>query len=93
MVTKIYNPVKNPMQSGKGKSDSWLLEFDRKDARYIDPVMGWTGSSNAKQQLRLEFNSKGDAIAYAKRKNIEYQLVEPETSTYNLRAYSDNFTN
>ena len=74
---KIYIPNKNPMQSGLGKSQKWILEFETKDPTK-NPLMGWESSSDTYTELKLEFSSKESAINYAKRKKINYEVVEPK---------------
>ncbi len=66
---KIYSPAKTSMQSGKGKLEKWILEFDREDLEK-DFIMGWNSSSDTKKQIKIIFESKDEAIAYANKKNI-----------------------
>ena len=68
MVARIYKPSRSAMQSGKGKSESWLLEFESDAPRTTDPLMGWTSSGDTRQQLKLSFETKELAIAYADEK-------------------------
>lgn len=91
MSAVIYQPVKNPMQSGYANSQHWLLELDRTDSRFIEPVMGWTGSSDTTTQLTLSFATKDEAIAYAKRNEIEYQLLLPKSRKIKPKSYAENF--
>ena len=70
---KIYIPTKTAMQSGRGKQKKWLLEFETRDAK-AGPLMGWDASDDTLNQVKLEFNSKENAIEYAKSNNIEYKL-------------------
>ncbi len=88
---RIYQPIKNPTQSGKAKN-YWVVEHKPEDTRTIDPLMGWTSNSDTKQQLRLNFNTKEEAIAYATRKGLPYQVIPPKKPTLKLQSYSDNFT-
>ncbi|MBL0317966.1 MAG: ETC complex I subunit [Alphaproteobacteria bacterium] len=90
----IYQPVKNPMQSGKaGMGQCWLLDYEEphEDARFIEPVMGWTGSSNMQKQLKLRFDTKEEAIAYAERQGYRYTVREPKARKLIKRNYADNF--
>ena len=77
MFAKIYRPAKNAMQSGRGKLNTWLLEFTPSMARRPDPLMGWTSTKDTKTQVRLKFDNKDEAIAYAKRQGIPFQVSEP----------------
>ena len=89
---KIYIPNKNPMQSGLGKTDKWILEFETKDPTN-NPLMGWESSSDTLSELRLEFSSKEMAINYAKKKKIDYEIIEPKRRKIIKKSYADNFFN
>ena len=81
MSAKIYRPAKTAMQSGKAKTNLWVLEFDQEKPRTIDPIMGYTSSGDMKQQLRLTFENAEQAIAYAERNGIEYRVIAPKEAT------------
>jgi hypothetical protein len=87
---KIYIPNKNPMQSGIGKSNKWILEFETKDP-IRNPLMGWEGSTDTLTEIRLEFSSKELAINYAKKKKIDFELIEPKKRKTVKKSYADNF--
>ena len=87
---KIYIPNKNPMQSGLGKINKWILEFDTKDPTK-NPLMGWESSSDTYSELKLEFSSKELAINYAKKKKIDFELIEPRKRKTVKKSYADNF--
>ena len=87
---KIYIPNKNPMQSGLGKINKWILEFETKDPTK-NPLMGWESSSDTMGELKLEFSSKISAINYAKRKKINYELIEPKKRKIVKKSYAENF--
>lgn len=91
MVARIYRPAKTAMQSGQGKTKLWHLEHDLEAARGVEPLMGYTTSSDMKQQLRLRFASKEEAIAYAERHGIAYRVLEPKEPARRKMSYSDNF--
>ena len=91
MVAKIYCPAKIAMQSGQGKSDTWVIEFERTAPRTIDPLMGYTSSTNMMSQVRLKFGTKEEAIAYADRNGLAYRISEPRQRKRRPVAYSDNF--
>lgn len=90
-IARIYRPAKTAMQSGKAKTRDWMLEFEPASARTIDPLMGWTSSSDMNGQVRLNFESREDAIAYAERHGIAFRLHEPQSAPLILKAYADNF--
>ena len=77
MAARIYKPAKTAMQSGSARSQDWVLEFEPETPREIEPLMGWTSSGDMKSQIRLSFDSKEEAIAYAERNGIAYHVMEP----------------
>lgn len=91
MVARIYKPSKSAMQSGLAKSKKWVLDYDPETAREIDPLMGWTSSSDMKSQIRLSFETRDAAISYASKNGIPYRVIEPKTRKVKRKSYSDNF--
>ena len=91
MRARIFRPAKNAMQSGKAKTKDWVLEFEPASARKPDPLMGWTQSSDMNGQIRLTFETRDEAVAYAQRHEIAFQLFEPKTPKRIIKAYADNF--
>jgi len=82
------------MQSGKGKSDLWILQFDATTARSSEPLMGWTSSSDTRQQIKMRFKSKEDAVAYARREGITFTVQQTSAPAKTIRpqkSYADNF--
>ena len=91
MPVRIYKPARNAMQSGKGKADCWVLEFEPTGPRGRDPLMGWTSSSDTRQQLKLSFETREEAVAYAQAHGIPFQVFEPQERKKIIKAYADNF--
>ena len=93
MRARIYQPSRNAMQSGMGKTHQWVLEFAQSSARVVDPLMGWTSSSDTQTQVRLRFETRDEAVAYAEQKGIVFTVVEPSPRKANirLRGYGENF--
>ncbi len=93
MLARIYQPARNAMQSGTAKSRQWVLEFAPEAARSIDPLMGWTGSTDMDSQVRLKFDSKEAAAEYAAAHAIEAQVFEPNKRKPIVRpgGYGENF--
>jgi hypothetical protein len=91
MTARIYRPAKTAMQSGAAKSDRWLLEYEPETDRQVEPLMGWTSSSDMKSQIKLWFDTKEDAIAYATRNGLAHRIEEPQETTRKTVTYSDNF--
>ena len=88
---KIYIPSKTATQSGLGKEDKWILEFESKDTS-INPLMGWVSSNDTMGEVRLEFSTKDKAIEYAKNNNISYKVIEPNKRKFIIKSYAENFT-
>ena len=91
MVARINKPSRNAKQSGKGKSDSWLLEFEAEAPRTTDPLMGWTSSGDTRQQLKLSFATRELAVAYAERAGLAYVVATEPPERAHKKSYSDNF--
>ena len=86
----IYLPNKNPMQSGIAKNNKWILEFKTKNP-LKNPLMGWESSIDTLSEIKLEFSSKELAINYAKKKKIDFELIEPKKRKIVKKSYADNF--
>lgn len=93
MRARIFQPAKTAMSSGQAKTKGWILEFAPASAREIDPLMGWTSSGDTQSQVRLQFETKEAALAYAGDHGLEVQATEPKKRKLNIRpgGYGDNF--
>ncbi|MEM9332646.1 MAG: ETC complex I subunit [Pseudomonadota bacterium] len=91
MTAKILKPAKTAMQSGKAKTENWVLEFEPEQRRKIDPLMGYTASSDMRSQIRLEFETLQAAIDYAEKNGIAYSVQKPQKAKRRTMAYADNF--
>jgi len=91
MSARIFSPAKTAMQSGKAKTGYWVLEFDPAQPRKIDPLMGYTSSGDMKSQVRLSFDTREEAVAYAEREGIAYRVEEVKEAKRRPISYSDNF--
>jgi hypothetical protein len=88
---RIFKPAKTAMQSGRAKTDKWKLEFAPEASAFTDPLMGWTGMTDMKQEINLFFPTKEAAIAYAEKQKIPYEVSAPTPRRSAKRAYADNF--
>ena len=79
------------MQSGLGKADKWIIEFNSENTG-INPLMGWESSTDTLSELKLEFSTKELAIEYANKNKIDFEVVEPQKRKIIKKAYADNFT-
>jgi len=86
----IYKPSKSSMQSGKANTKKWLLKFDT-DNRGINPLMGWESSTNTLSEINLEFSTREEAVKYAKKNNIDFEVIEPKNRKIIKKSYADNF--
>lgn len=87
----IFQPAKTAMQSGRAKTEGWTLRYTPESAQFVEPLMGWVGSQDTIRQLKLSFDTKEEAIAYAEKNKIEYVLKEPESRKINPKNYAANF--
>lgn len=91
MTARIYKPAQTAMQSGQGKTRDWVLDYEPEEPRVVESLMGWTSSGDMKGQLRLRFDTKEEAVAYAERHGIPYQVFEAKPSARRGLSYADNF--
>jgi antibiotic biosynthesis monooxygenase (ABM) superfamily enzyme len=93
MRARIYQPSRTAMSSGSAKTHTWLLEFDQESAREVDPLMGWTSSSDTQTQVQLRFETKDEAVEYARVHGIDAMVQEPQKRRSNIRpgGYGENF--
>ena len=92
MSVRIYKPARNAMQSGKATYDHWVVEHVATKPRTVDPLMGWTLTDDTSAQVRLTFESREDAVAYAQKHGLAFQVTEPKAPKRILKAYADNFS-
>lgn len=87
----IYRPAKTAMQSGRAKTRDWVVEFEAASPQRPDPLMGWAGQGDTRTQLRLKFPTREEAVAYAERRGLSYQVREPRDRRLRPKSYADNF--
>ena len=91
MLARIYQPAKSAMQSGKAKTKVWTLEFEPASVRKPDALMGWQQTGDMDGQIRLKFDSRDEAVAYAQANGLAFEVVEAKQPKKILKAYADNF--
>ena len=91
MRARIYQPPKNAMQSGMAQTQEWLLDFEPSTRLRTDPLMGWIGSADTQSQVTLKFATREEAVAYAERQGIPYEVELPQVRRVHPKAYADNF--
>ncbi len=90
-MARIYRPARTAMSSGEANTREWVLEYEPEAPRSVEPLMGYTSSTDMMSQVRLRFDSKEEAVAYAERNDIPYRLLEPKDRKRRAIAYADNF--
>ena len=91
MKAKIYKPSKTAMQSGRSKYNKWVLKFLDQKNQLKDTMMGWNGGSSTVSQIELKFTSKEEAVSYAKKNSIDYEVLETSERKVINKSYADNF--
>ena len=90
-LARIYRPAKTAMQSGRAKTRKWVLEYEPTSRRDPDPLMGWSSARDTLNEVQLHFDTLEEALAYAKKNNLEYTVIEPQARTPKAKSYADNF--
>ncbi|MGE5538808.1 MAG: ETC complex I subunit [Gemmatimonas sp.] len=88
---RIYRPTRTATQQGSAQSQDWVLEFDPAQRRVREPLMGWVSSGDTRTQLRLRFPTREEAVAYAEKNGIAYDLDEPKVKILRPKSYAANF--
>jgi len=92
MVARIYRPAPNAMQSGRAKSQEWLLEFESATPPTVDPLMGWISNADTSSQVRMYFETREEAIDFARRQGIPFQVLDKKEPRRVIKTYADNFS-
>ena len=92
MHAVIYKPARTAMQSGRGNTKAWVLEFDAETARQIDPLMGWTSSADTPQQVQLRFDSQEAAVAFCAKHGLAHAVRAPNERQVKPKSYADNYS-
>lgn len=90
-TARIYQRPKNAMQSGRYRTDRWILEFEPAEAKRPDPLTGWAGSGDTREQVRLSFATAEAAQAYAEKAGLAFHVEPTPARTLKLQSYADNF--
>jgi hypothetical protein len=91
MQVRIFRPAKTAMQQGRAETKAWVMEFEPSARREVEPLMGWTSSRDTRRQVRMRFDTKEEAIAFAERHGHMYTVEEPHERRVRPKAYADNF--
>ncbi len=90
-TVRIFQPAKTAMQSGRGRTHGWVLEFAPRARRQPEPLMGWTSAADTTNQIRLRFDTRDEALAYAQKQGYRVELLEPHDRKLKPKSYADNF--
>jgi len=90
MTARIYQPTKSVTQSGRA-SRHWVLEYAQDGKRNNDALMGWSGSADTQAQVKMKFSSREDAVNYARKNGLDFDLEEPQVRRVRPKSYTDNF--
>lgn len=91
MPARIYRQPKAAGQSGLAGTHEWVFDYGQTAPRHQDVLMGWTGSQDTQSQVRLHFSSCEEAVAYAQREQIGYEIEIPVERHRRPKVYADNF--
>jgi hypothetical protein len=90
-LARIYQPTKTAMQSGGGKTRPWVLDYEQASPRVPDPLMGWSSAGDTLNQVRLRFPTLEEAVAFAKKRGLDYTVIEPHERNFKPKSYAENF--
>jgi ETC complex I subunit conserved region len=90
-LARIYRPSKTAMQSGRAQTHQWLLEYEPATRRTPDPLMGWSSAQDTLNEVRMRFPTLDEAVAFAKKRGLDYTIIEPQARTPKVKSYADNF--
>jgi hypothetical protein len=91
MLARIFRPPKSAMQSGRANTHKWVLSFAPAAARLPDPLMGWTQTTDTDGQVKLRFDTREEAVDYAQRRGIPFEVIPDPEHKRTIKAYADNF--
>jgi hypothetical protein len=89
---RIYRPSKTAMQSGRGQTRKWLLEYEPATRRDPDPLMGWSSARDTLNEVKMHFETLDEAVAFAAKHGLDYTVIEPHARTLKSKSYADNFS-
>jgi hypothetical protein len=90
-LARIYRPSKTAMQSGRGQTHKWVLEFEPASRRDPDPLMGWSSAQDTLNEVHLRFDTLEEAVAFAEKHGLQYAIIAPHRRRPKVKSYADNF--
>jgi len=90
-IARIYQPTKTAMQSGGGRTRPWVLDYEQASPRVPDPLMGWSSAGDTLNEVRLRFATLEEAVAFAKKRGLDYTVAQPHERSLKAKSYAENF--
>ncbi len=90
-VARIYQPAKTAMQSGRAKTQHWVIDYEPATRRLPDPLMGWSSAEDTLNQVQLRFDTQEEAIAFAQKHGLDYTVIPPHQRRFKPKSYAENF--
>lgn len=90
-AVRVYQPRKTAMQSGRARTRHWLVEFEPGAQLRNDALMGWVGQGDTRNQLRMRFETRDEAVQFCEKHGLDYQLIEPKARKQRPKSYAENF--
>jgi len=91
MRARIFKQPKTSMQSGLAGTQEWVLHWEPSQRQTLDALMGWVGGASTQAQVTLRFPTREEAVAYAEKAGIAYDLELPPVRVRTPKIYADNF--
>jgi hypothetical protein len=92
MKAIILQSSKSVTQSGESNK-KWILEFEEdKTKRYIEDYMHWTGCSDSSSQVHIKFDTMEEAVFFATKNNIFYEVIQSHQKKMRPKSYAKNFS-
>ncbi len=91
MKVRIYQQPRAATQAGTARTHDWVLQFAPVCRQILDPLMGWIGHGDTSAQVSLRFDTREDAVAYAERNDMTYEIELSRARIFRPKAYADNF--
>tara|TARA_X000001036_G_C20398558_1_gene691785 strand:- start:303 stop:590 length:288 start_codon:yes stop_codon:yes gene_type:complete len=91
MKYKIYKKSKSAMQSGLHNTKKWCLEPLSITPKKRNSVFSWTSVNGTQDQIKLLFNTLEEAVYFAQKNKVNYQVFKPNVKITRIKSYANNF--
>jgi hypothetical protein len=87
---RIHQRGRCVMQAGRFHAQDWLIEFEPQCKPDLEPLMGWTESSDPfNSAAELRFSDMKSAIAFAVRRGWQFSVHRPEERKIVRQSYTE----